>query len=139
MIFKSKFVIKNLNQMLLINYMRNFNMVVKDTRMDYFSFFLEKITSCAGFLGFGLKRIFHWSAHRDITPRSRFKYLADSLRSWTAEKNDVSSANNLAMELSPSDRSLIYIKNNRCSRMDSCRIPAFITSQLDSWPFNNTL
>ena len=43
------------------------------------------------------------------------------------------------MELSPSDRSLIYIKNNRGPRMNPCGTPALIGSQLDSWPFNNTL
>ena len=92
---------------------RNFNIVVKDTRMGFFIFFLDKITSYAGFLGSGLKSIFHWYAHWEITLRSRFKYLADSLGSWTIEKRDVSSADNLAIELSPSGRSLIYIGNNR--------------------------
>ena len=116
---------------------RNFNIVVKDTRMAFFIFFLEKITSCAGFLGSGLKSIFHWHAHCKITLRSRFKYLADSLRSWTIKK--VSSANNLAIELSPSGRPLIYIKNNRGPRMDHCGTPALTGNQLDSCLFNNTL
>ena len=53
-----------------------------------------------------VKKNFHWYAHREITLRSRFKYLADSLRSWTIKKIEVLSANNLAIELSPSDRSL---------------------------------
>ena len=113
---------------------RNFNIVVKDTRMSFSIFFLEKITSCAGFLGSGLKSIFHWYANWEITLRSRFKYLADSLGSWTIEKRDVSSANNLAIELSPSGRSLIYIKNNRGPRMDPCGTPALIGGQLHSRP-----
>ena len=107
--------------------------------MGFFIFFLEKITSCAGFLGSGLKSIFHWYAHWEITLRSRFKYLADSLISWTIGKSDLSSANNSAMELSPSGRSITYIKNNRGPRMDPCGTPVLIGSQLDSWPFNNTL
>ena len=64
--------------------------------------------------------------------RSRFKYLADSLRSWTTEKSDLSSANNLAMEMSPSGRSLIYIKNNRGPSRDPCVTLALMGSQLDS-------
>ena len=94
--------------------------------MGFFIFFLEKITSCAGFLGSGLKSIFHWYAHWEITIRSRFKYLADSLGSWTIEKREVLSANNLAVELSPLGKSLIYIKNNRGPRMDPCGTPALI-------------
>ena len=119
--------------------MRNFNIVVKDAGMGFFIFFLEKITSCAGFLGSGLKIIFRWYAHWETTLRPRFKCLADSLGSWTIEKRDVSSVNNLAMELSPSGRSLIYIKNSKGLWMDLCGTPALIGSQLDSWPFNNTL
>ena len=64
----------------------------------------KKSTSCGGVLGCGLKSIFHWYANWEIILRSRFKYLADSLRSWIIEKSDVSSANNLAREMSPSDR-----------------------------------
>ena len=117
----------------------NFNIVVKDIRMGFFIFFLEKITSCSGFLGTGLKNLFHWYAHREITLRSRFNYLANSLRSWTIEKSDASSAKNLAVELSPSGRSLICIKNNRGPRMDPCGTPFLLWNQLDSWPYNITL
>ena len=116
---------------------RNFNIVVKDTRMDFFIFFLEKITSRPGFLGSGLKSIFQWYAHCKITLRSRFKYLADSLRPWTIKK--VSLANNLAIELSPTGRPLIYIKNNRGPMMDPCGALALTGNQLDSCLFNNTL
>ena len=49
------------------------------------------------------------------------------------EKRDASSANNLAMELSPSGRSLIYIKDkDRGLKIDPCGTPALIESQLDS-------
>ena len=94
------------------------NIDVKDTSMGFFFFFLEKFTSCAGFLGSELKIIFHWYAIREIALSSKFKYLADSLRSWKIGKSDVSLGNNLAMELSPSARSLIHIKNNRGPGMD---------------------
>ena len=43
------------------------NIVVKDTKMGFFIFFLEKISSYAGFLGSGLKSIFHSYAHWEIT------------------------------------------------------------------------
>ena len=75
--------------------MRNFNIILKGTRMGFSFLFLEKITSSADFSGSGLKSIFHWYDHWEITLRSKFKYLADSLgSSWTMEKGDVSSANN---------------------------------------------
>ena len=140
MFFKSKLVIKNYTQVLLRICTGNFNIVVKDTRMGFFNFFfLEKITSCAGFLGSGLKSLSYWYAHWKITLRPIFKHLADSLRSWTVEKSDISSANSLGMELSPSGRSLKYIKNKRDPRMEPCGTPALIGSQLDSWPFNNLI
>ena len=91
-------------------------------------FYLDKITLCAGFLGSGLKSIFHLYAHRDIKLRSRFKYLADSLRFRTTEKSNVSSANNLAMELSPSNISFIHIENNGGPRMHPFGTPALIGS-----------
>ena len=77
--------------------------------MGFFTFFLEKITSCAGFLGSLLKSIFYWHAHWEFILTSKFRYLADSLKSWILEKSDESSTNNSGMELSRSDRSLIYI------------------------------
>ena len=106
---------------------------------QWFLYFYLVVKRLKRFLGSGLKSIFHWYAHWEITLRSRFKYLADSLGSWTIEKREVSSANNLAIELSPSGRSLIYIKNNRGPRMDPCGTPALIGNQLDFCPFNNTL
>ena len=107
--------------------------------MGLFIFFLEKITSCTGSSGSGLKSIFHWYTHWEIVLRSRFKYLADSLESWAIEKRDVSSANNLAVELSPSGRSLIYIKKSRVPSTDPCGTPVLTGCQLYSLPFNNTL
>ena len=67
-----------------------------------------------------------------------FKYLADSLRSRIIDKSDVSMANNLAVELSPSGRSLISFKDNKGPRIDPCGTPGLIGNQLDSWPFDNT-
>ena len=84
-----------------------FNIVVKYTKMCYFIFFPGKITLRESFLGSGLKSIFHWYTHWEIKLRSIFKYLADSLRSWKKKKSDVLSANNLAMKLSSSGKSLI--------------------------------
>ena len=139
MLFKSKLFIKNWTQVLLRICTRNFNIVVKDSRMGFFIFFPGENYFMRRFLGSGLKSIFHWYAHYEITLRSRFKCLADSLGSWTIEKREVSSANNLAIEFSPSGRLLIYIKNNRGPRMDPCGTPALIGRQLDSCPFNNTL
>ena len=79
-----------------------------------------------------MRSIFHWFAHWEITLRSRFKYLADSLRFWKIEKSDVSLANNLAVEVTRSGRLLMYIKNNRGPTMDPCGTPALIGSGLDS-------
>ena len=57
---------------------------------------------------------------------------------WSPKSN-ASLAKNLATELGPSGRPLIYIKNNRGPKMNSHGTPALIGSQLDSQAFNNTL
>ena len=54
-------------------------------------------------------------------------------------KSNASLANNLAIELGPSGRPLIYIKNNKGPKINSHGTPALIGSQLDSWAFNNIL
>ena len=42
---------------------------------------------------------------------------------WITENKDVSSANSLAFEDNPSDKSLIYIKNNNGPSMEPCETP----------------
>ena len=74
--------------------------------------FRLNMTSCACFLVSGLKLIFHWNAHLFIFAKSLFSSRAEVLLSWITENKEVSSANSLAFEDNPSDKSLIYIKNN---------------------------
>ena len=59
--------------------------------------------------------------------------------SWTTENKDVSSANNLHLLLISSDKSLIYIKNNKRLKMDPYGTPVWISAQEKHWPFKTTL
>ena len=59
--------------------------------------------------------------------------------SWITEIKDVSSANSLAFEDNPSDKSLIYIKNNNGPSMEPWGTPALTSDQSAICPFNKTL
>ena len=74
--------------------------------------FRLKITSCAWFFGSRLKLIFNWKAHLFIFTKSLFNSKAELLLSWITEKKFQLSANSLTFEGNPSDKLLIYIKNN---------------------------
>ena len=58
--------------------------------------------------------------------------------SWITENKDVSSANSLAFEDNPPDKSLIYIKNNNGPSMEPCGTPALTSGQSETYPFNKT-
>ena len=97
------------------------------------------MTSWACFLGSELKLIFHWNAHLFIFAKSLFSSRAEVLLSWITENKDVSSANSLAFEGNPSDKSLIYIKNNNGPVMEPWGSPALTSDQSKTCPFNKTL
>ena len=80
--------------------------------------FRLKMTSCACFFGSGLKLIFHGKAHLFIFAMSLFSSRAEVLLSWITENKDVLPANSLAFEDNPSDKLLIYIKNNNGPSME---------------------
>ena len=69
--------------------------------------FLLKITSCACLVWSGLYIIFHWQAHLLIFPRLLMSSSVLAAMFRTIEKSDVSSANNFALVIKPSGRSLI--------------------------------
>ena len=96
------------------------------------------MTSCACFLGSGLKLIFHWNAHLFIFAKSLFSSRAE-IKSQTTENKDVSSASSLVFEDNPSEKSLIYIKNNNGPSMEPWGIPALTSGQSETCPFNKTL
>ena len=62
-------------------------------------------------IGSGLKLIFHWYVQLLMLTKSLFNSFAVVFVLWTIENNEVSSANNLAVDERPSARSFIYIKN----------------------------
>ena len=55
------------------------------------------------------------------------------------ENKDVAPANSLASEDNPSDKSLIYIKNNNGPSMESWRTLALTSDQSETCPYNKTL
>ena len=82
--------------------------------------FQENVTSLACLLGSGLKYIFHWKAHSLIFSKSRFSFFVDSFTSSTFEKREVSSAKILHIDIIPSGRSFMWIKNKRGPNTDPC-------------------
>ena len=70
-------------------------------------FFLENITSSAGFVGSVLKSIFQLKAHVEINKRSLLSILALSFISLTIVKKDVSSANNFTLDFNLFGKSLM--------------------------------
>ena len=60
----------------------------------------------------------HLKAHSNIFLRSSFNKFADSDKLYTAENNEVSSANNLADNSNFSGRSLMYIKKSSGLNID---------------------
>ena len=84
-------------------------------------------------------RIFQWNAHLFIFAKSLFSSGAEVLLSWITENKDVSSAKSLTFEDNPSDKSLIYIKNNNGPSMEPWATPALTSDQSEACPFNKTL
>ena len=66
-------------------------------------------------------------------------FLEVPLRSLTTWNREVSSANSLHSPLRSSDKSPVYIKNNKYPSNDQWRTPAQTSTQDEHWPFKTTL
>ena len=64
------------------------------------------------FFGSGLKLIFHRKAHLFISVKLLFSSRVETLLSWITKNKVVPAAISLAFEDNPSDKSLMYVKNN---------------------------
>ena len=96
-----------------------------------------KMTSWVCLVDSGLRFIFHWKTQLSIISKSLLRLFSEVWLSWITENKDVSSANNLAFVESPSERSLILIKNNNGLRMEPWGTPGMTFSSLETWPFEN--
>ena len=97
------------------------------------------ITSLACFFGLGLSCFFHWYAQFLIISRSEFKVFWELFESMIFEKSEVSSAKILHIDIIPSGKSFIYIKDKRGPNTDPWGTPVFIFLQSEFWPFKTTL
>ena len=89
--------------------------------------FLLKVTSCACFVGSGLKHIFHWKAHLFIFSGLLFRLLAVLLGTLVVENRDVSSAaKKLGLQWRLSDKSLMYIRNKSRPNIEPWGTPALL-------------
>ena len=102
-------------------------------------FFLLNIISWTWLLGSGLKLILQWKAQLTVFCKASFSSLTEVLISWTTENRNVPSANSLHSILRPSDKSLIYIKNNKSPNIDPWGTSAWTSAQDEHWPFKTTL
>ena len=71
---------------------------------------------------------------RSLFNSSRKTYLL-----WTEENKDVSSTKILHVELRPSLKAFIYMKNKIGPRTEPCGSPDFIPFQEELWPCRTTL
>ena len=97
-------------------------------RWDDLVIFLEKITSWACLFKSGLNYIFHWWTHSAIFCKSLFYSYASVLASWIMQNSDVSSMNNLTVDMISTDRSLIKIRKKRGPEIDPCGTPALTSN-----------
>ena len=91
----------------------------------------KKTISWAYFETSGLNNIFHLSPHCDILDKSSLRDSDEELESRTTENIEVSSAKTLAFEVSPSDKSLKYTKNNKGPKIEPCWKPALICDHFE--------
>ena len=94
--------------------------------------FRLKMTSCACFLGSSVKLIFHWNVYLFIFSKSLFSSRAEVLLSWITENEDESSSNSLGFKDNLSDKSLMYIKNNNGSSMETWETLALTSGQSET-------
>ena len=74
-----------------------------------------------------------------MTLRSSFISTTDKSLISIFENSDVSSANNLQIEVILFGKSFIYIRNNRGSKPKPCGTPANMFLHEDVWLFKSTL
>ena len=80
--------------------------------------FREKTTSFACYFRSGSNCIFHWYAQFLINSKSRFRVFWEFVAPMIFEKSKESWAKNSHIDIIPSGKSFIYIKNKRESETD---------------------
>ena len=65
--------------------------------------------------------------------------MADLVMLSTTDNDDVSSANNFALDAKSSDKSFMYIRKHNGPSIELCGTPASITAHEKYWPFRRTL
>ena len=89
-------------------------------------FFLEKKISCACLVRSGLNDVFHWCAQSCTFSRSLLSVEAEVFTQFAILNKEVSSAQNLNSEFSPSGRLFILMGKNSGPNTDPCGTPALI-------------
>ena len=104
--------------------------------------FFEKIISWVCLFKSGLNDIFHWCIHSSIFCKSLFNSYAAVLASGIIVKSNVSSANNLTVDMIWIDRSLIWIRKItqtwRCDTPQNFSL-AFIDELENNYLLNKSL
>ena len=90
----------------------------------YRPFIGKKMTLWACLEISGLKLIFHCKIYFVILVKSLFKSYIALLILCTVANNEVSPANSFGLHWRPSNKSLIWIRNKRGSRLGPCETPA---------------
>ena len=98
----------------------------------------KEIACCFDLLTTAMNRVYLID-QLPIFSRSSLRLLTEVLVSLTTENREMSSENSLHSLLRPSDKSLIYIKNNKGPRIHPWGTPALTSAQEEHWPFKTTV
>ena len=101
--------------------------------------FRLKMTSCACFFRIWVETHFPLKRPSIYLCQVAIQFKSRGIVIMITENKDALSANSLAFEDNPSDKSLIYIENNNRPSMEPCGTPALTSDQSKTSPFNKTL
>ena len=104
-----------------------------------FKTFVLKLIFWVCLLASGLNFIFHWYANSYIFCKPLFWSFLEILTSWTTKNKKVSSVTNLHSLLSPTDKSLTYIRKKRGQSIQHLGAPKRMSAQEKHWPFKTSL
>ena len=101
------------------------------TKIFFVFCFFQEITFFAHLVGSGLNKLFQLKTQSCIFAKSLFNLEAETLALFTTEKREVSSANSLALVVTPRGSSLMSVRKNNGSRIEPCGTPAVTNFQTE--------
>ena len=117
----------------------NWNIIEKYFRMNFLCSLSTKNDLLSLLFRVSVEAHFSLEGPFFISFRSLFRLLAVLLGTLTVDDRDVSSANNLRLHWTLSDKSLMYFRNRGGPNIEPWGTPALILTQDELWPLRITL